>query len=159
MTHIDPTWSLEREIVLSKVLDAPRELVFAAWMSAEHLCRWFGPEGFGCNTHEMEAKVGGRWRFDLVAPNGHVFDNRVVFLQIEPPSLLVFDHGRDVDDDPDRFRVTLTFDEQSNKKTVLTLRQLHPTAERRSTGIGFGAVELGYQTLDKLGRFLAEARV
>jgi uncharacterized protein YndB with AHSA1/START domain len=70
------------------------------------------------------------------------------------PELLVFDHGSDKADDPDRFRVTITFDEQSDKKTVVTMRQLHPTKELRRVKIGFGAVELGYQTLDKLAEHL-----
>ncbi len=67
---------------------------------------------------------------------------------------MVLDHGADVDDDPARFRVTLTFDEQADGKTVSTLRQLHPTAEQRQAGIGFGAVELGLQTLQKLAQHL-----
>ena len=50
--------------------------------------------------------------------------------------------------------MTVTFDVQSDGKTVLTMRQLHPTAKQRDAGIGFGAVELGYQTLDKLARHL-----
>ena len=66
------------------------------------------------------------------------------------------DHGLDQDDDPGRFRMTITFDEQSNGKTVVTLRQLHPTAARRAAVIGFGAVELGLQTLDKLAAHVAE---
>jgi uncharacterized protein YndB with AHSA1/START domain len=59
-----------------------------------------------------------------------------------------------VDDDPNRFRVTVTFDRQGDDKTVLTLRQLHPTEAQRDTTIDFGAVELGYQTLDKLAAYL-----
>ena len=54
--------------------------------------------------------------------------------------------------DPCRFRTTITFDEQSDGKTVVNLRQLHPTVEQRKTTIGFGAVEFGYQTLDKLAK-------
>jgi hypothetical protein len=53
--------------------------------------------------------------------------------------------GSDIDDDPARFRVTLTFDEQNDGKTVLTLRLLHPTSEQRAATVGFGAVELGMQ--------------
>lgn len=60
------------------------------------------------------------------------------------------DHGSDIDADPGRFRTTITFDAQSDGKTVLTLRQLHPSKDQRQAGIGFGAVEYGYQTLDKL---------
>ncbi len=57
-------------------------------------------------------------------------------------------------DDPERFRVTVTFDEQSDGKTVLTMRQLHPSRERRQAVIGFGAVEYGLQTLDGLNAWL-----
>lgn len=99
-------------------------------------------------------RVGGRLRFDMRGPDGKVWDNRIVFLEIKPHELLVFDHGSDKDDDPGRFHVTITFDEQSDKKTVMTMRQLHPTKEQRAIGIGFGAVELGYQTLDKLAEHL-----
>ena len=63
-------------------------------------------------------------------------------------------HGSGQDDDPISFHVTITFDAQSNGKTVLTMRQLHPSAERRNVVINFGAVEYGYQTLDKLARHL-----
>ena len=154
-TIADPTtWALDREIVLSRVYDAPRELVFRAWTDPDRIGRWFGPRGFRCAIHEMDVRVGGRWRFDLVAPNGHVYDNRVEYLEIVPNERLVFDHGADRDADPGRFRVTLTFDRQSDGKTVLTLRQLHPNKVQRDAGIGFGAVELGYQTLDKLGESL-----
>lgn len=148
---------LDREIVLSRVFAAPRELVFQAWTDAAHISRWFGPKGFITTTHEMDARVGGRWRFDMTAPDGTVYTNRVVFVEIRAPELLVFDHGADVDNDPGKFRVTLTFDAQRDGKTVLTLRQLHPSKAQRQAGIGFGAVEFGYQTLDKLAAHLGVA--
>jgi uncharacterized protein YndB with AHSA1/START domain len=147
-------WSLDREIVLSRVYEAPRELVFAAWTKEEHLTKWFGPKGFTTKTHECDVRVGGRWRFDMIAPDGTVYDNRMVYLEIKAPELLVVDHGHDKDDDDTRFRVTITFDEQSDKKTVVTLRQLHPTKAQRDAGVGFGAVEIGYTTLDKLAEHL-----
>jgi uncharacterized protein YndB with AHSA1/START domain len=103
-----------------------------------------------CTTHEIDLRPGGTWRFDMRAPNGTVYPNRIDFLEIRKPELLVFDHGTDKEDDPNRFRVTITFDTQSDGKTVLTLRQLHPSKVRRNAAIGFGAVEYGYQTLDKL---------
>lgn len=147
-------WPLDREIVLTQVFDAPRELVFDAWTKPEHLSRWFGPKGFTLTTHEADIRVGGRWRFVFHGPDGTNYDNRMVFLEIKRPELLVFDHGSDRDDDPDKFRVTVTFDAQSNGKTVVTLRQLHPTKELREQKIAFGAVELGQQTLEKLAAFL-----
>lgn len=152
--NADQAWALDREIVLSRVFDAPRELVFRAWTEVERFTRWFGPRGFTTHIHSADMRVGGTLRFDMLAPNGKCYDSRIVFLEIRPPELLVFDHGSDKDDDPERFRVTITFDEQSDKKTVMTMRQLLPTKELRSVKIGFGAVELGYQTLDKLAEHL-----
>ncbi|PZR13278.1 MAG: ATPase [Archangium gephyra] len=148
-------WSLDREIVLSRVLDAPRELVFKAWTDAEHVTKWFGPKGYTTETQEIDVRVGGRWRFVMTGPDGKRWDNRIVYLEIASPERIVFDHGRDLDDDATRFRVTLTFDQQSDGKTVVTLRQLHPTKAQRDAGIGFGAVEIGYTTLDKLGAYVA----
>lgn len=151
-TDLRTTWALDREIVLSRVINAPRSKVFEAWTKAEHLQKWFGPSGFTVENIECDVRVGGRWRFVMVAPDGTSFGNRMAFLEIVPPERIVVDHGSDVDDDPGRFRVTVTFDEQSDGKTVITLRQLHPTTEQRKATIGFGAVELGYQTLAKLAR-------
>jgi uncharacterized protein YndB with AHSA1/START domain len=147
-------WALDREIVLSRVIAAPRSLVFKAWTDPEHLPNWFGPAGFKVETQEIEIRAGGRWRFVFVAPDGTRYDNRMVFLKVEAPQLLEMDHGADKDDDPGRFRVIVTFDEQSDGKTVLTMRQLHPTRAQRDAKISFGAVEFGYQTLDKLANHL-----
>jgi len=154
-TVSDPTtWSLDREIVLVRVLDAPCDAVFAAWTDAEAFCEWFGPDGYSCTVQEMDVRPGGRAHFSMIAPDGTVLSGRFDYLDVVPGERLVMDHGSDADGDPDRFRVTVTFDEQGDGKTVLTLRQLHPTVERRATVIGFGAVELGLQTLQKLARHL-----
>lgn len=154
----DPTtWALDREIVLVRVLDAPRDVVFAAWTDAGAFCQWFGPDGFTCTVRAMDVHPGGRACFDMISPNGTVFASRFDYLEIVPGERLVMDHGSDVDDDPARFRVTVTLDEQDDGKTVLTLRQLHPTVEQRAAGIGFGAVELGLQTLRKLAQHLGVA--
>ncbi len=150
----ETTWSLDREIVLSRVFEAPRTLVFKVWTEREHISKWFGPRDFTTTTHEMDARVGGRWRFDMRASDGTVYTNRVTYLEIVPNERLVYDHGSDQDNDPNQFRVTVTFDEQSDKKTVVTMRTLLRSREERAVKIGFGAVELGYQTLDKLGEHL-----
>jgi len=151
-------WALDREIVLSRVISARRDVVFSAWTDARHLPNWFGPADFEIETKEIDIRVGGLWRFDMVAPNGRRFTNRMIFRRIERPTLIEFDHGTDDDDDPGQFRTTITFDEQSDGKTVITLRQLHPTKAQRDAGIGFGAVEYGYQTLEKLARYVEALR-
>ncbi len=157
-TVSDPTtWAIDREIVLVRVLDAAREAVFAAWTDADAFCQWFGPEGFTCRVQEMDVRPGGRARFEMITGDGTVLSNRFDYIEVVPGERLVLDHGSDADDDPARFRVTITLDEQADGKTVLTLRQLHPTVEQRDAKVGFGAVELGLQTMQKLARHLGAA--
>lgn len=148
------TWDIEREIVLCRVIAAPRERVFEAWTDPQQIVQWFGPDGFTVESLECDIRVGGRWRFIYTGPDGTRWDNRMVFRRIEAPRLIEMEHGSDKDDDPDRFYVTVTFDAQSNGKTVLTMRQLHPTKAQRDAGVGFGAVEYGEQTLGHLARHL-----
>ena len=151
------SWDIAREIVLSRVIAAPRERVFAAFTDPKQVVQWFGPVGFKIETLEIDIREGGRWRFIYTGPDGTRWDNRKVYTRIDPPYRIEMEHGSDKDNDPARFRVIITFDEQSDGKCVLTMRQLHPTAEQRKVGIGFGAVEFGYQTLDKLAKHLGAA--
>jgi uncharacterized protein YndB with AHSA1/START domain len=153
----NPATADDREIVLVRAFDATRDAVFAAWTDADAFCQWFGPEGFSCTVREMDVRPGGRARFDMTSGDGTVFTNRFDYLEVVQGERLILDHGSDVDDDPARFRVTITFDEQADGTTVLTLRQLHPTVEQRNEKIGFGAVELGQQTMQKLARHLGVA--
>ena len=110
------TWSLDREIVLTRVIAAPRDRVFAAFTSPT-IGEWFGPHGYGCTTHEFEARVGGRWRFDMFGPAGESLAEPDRVPRDRAGPRIVFDHGSDIDDDPERFRVTLTFDSQQDGKT------------------------------------------
>ena len=148
-------WPLDREVVISRLIDAPRTLVYAAWADPEQIQQWFGPDGMAIETREIDLRPGGVWRFDMVTRDGFRYTNRMVFLRMEAPAFIEVEHGSDQDDDPGRFRMLVTFDEQSDGKTVLTLRQMHPTRERRETVIGFGAVEYGGQTLNKLAAHVA----
>jgi uncharacterized protein YndB with AHSA1/START domain len=148
-------WPLDREIVLARVIDAPRESVFDAWTDPAQLAAWFGPTGWTIETHETDIRAGGSWRFDMIGPDGARHESRMTFLRIDRPRLIEVDHGSDKDDDPGKFRMLVTFDEQTDGKTVLTLRQMHPTRAQRDATVGFGAVEFAAQTLDKLAHHLA----
>jgi uncharacterized protein YndB with AHSA1/START domain len=150
-------WPIDREIVFGRVIDAPRDLVFAAWTDPKQIESWFGPEGMRIETKEILLQQGGIWRFDMIAPDGSRYKNRMAFLRIESPFLLEIEHGPDEDNSKSKFRMLVTFDEQGDGKTVLTLRQMHPSKEQRQETIGFGAVEYGGQTLEKLARHIAAA--
>lgn len=153
------SWSMDREIVLVKLLKHPRDKVFAAWTDPAALSQWFGPTGLSIETHEADIRAGGTWRFDMVGVfegREQRFPNLMRFVEIVPNERIVIDHGTPDPDDPHRFWVIVTFDEQADGKTVLTMRQLHPSRERRKAAVDFGAVEYGLQTLDGLGDWLGE---
>jgi uncharacterized protein YndB with AHSA1/START domain len=157
MVNLFEAWSLNREIVLVKLLNHPRDKVFTAWMDPKALAQWYGPAGLSIENREADIREGGFWRFDMVGVfegREQRFPNLMRFLEIVLNERIVMDYGTPDPDDPDRFRMTVTFDEQADGKTVLTMRQLHPSPERRQVVIGFGAVEYGLQTLDGLAAWL-----
>lgn len=150
-------WALDREIVLTRLYAHPISRVFAAWTDPDALAAWYGPDGLAIETIEADIRPGGHWRFDMVGVFEGVerrFANHMRFLDIVPEALIRVDYGSGAADDPDRFRMTVTFDAQGPDKTVVTLRQLHRSPERRREVIGFGAVEYGMQTLAALDRWL-----
>jgi uncharacterized protein YndB with AHSA1/START domain len=157
VTKLFETWSMDREVVLVKLLNHPRSKVFAAWMDPNALAQWYGPAGLRIENHEADIRTGGVWRFDMVGNfdgQEQRFENLMRFIDIVPNERIVVEYGTPADDDPDRFHMVVTFDEQADGKTVLTMRQLHPTPERRKAVIDFGAVEYGLQTMDGLVAWL-----
>lgn len=143
----------ERELVLERTFDAPRERVFDAWTDAAHLAHWFGPHGYTTTTHEADIREGGVWRYTMHGPDGTDYPSRMTYREVLRPARIVYDHGEDVDDDPDRFHVTVTFDDEGGR-TRLVSRMRFASAEQRDAKVRFGAVELGHQTMDRLAAWL-----
>lgn len=153
-TAADASATADREIVLSREFDAPRELVWRAYTDAAHAGNWWGPDGFTNTVHEMDVRPGGMWRFIMHGPDGTDYPNRITYREVAAPERLVFLHGEDVDDDPGAFDVTITFHDLGGGRTRVTQRMLFATAAQREGVISFGAVELGNQTLRKLAEYL-----
>ncbi|MBI5094947.1 MAG: SRPBCC family protein [Candidatus Hydrogenedentes bacterium] len=146
----------DREIVLTRVLDAPRELVWKAWTDPNHVAQWWGPNGFTNTIHEMDVRPGGVWRFIMHGPDGVDYPNRIVFIEVARPERLVYSHGGDVPDGPVDFHVTVTFDDIVGKTNV-TMRSIFPTAAARALVVEkYGAIEGGKQHLARLEEYLAE---
>lgn len=152
-TTPDASAAADREIVLSRELDAPRELVWRAYTDPAHAGNWWGPDGFTNTVHQMEVRPGGMWRFIMHGPDGTDYPNRITYREVVAPERLVFDHGEDVDDDPGAFDVTITFEDLGGR-TRVTQRMLFATAAQREGVVSFGAIELGNQTLRKLAEYL-----
>jgi uncharacterized protein YndB with AHSA1/START domain len=68
-----PASAVKREVVITRVFDAPRGLVFKAWTDPEHMARWWGPKGFTNPICELDARVGGAWRIVMRSPAGSAY--------------------------------------------------------------------------------------
>src|SRR5208283_3243052 len=85
-----PLDRMERELTLTRVFDAPRDLVWSAWTDPSHMARWWGPNGFTNPRCEMAVRVGGVIRIDMRGPNGIVYPMTGTFREVVAPERLVF---------------------------------------------------------------------
>src|SRR5215470_3223994 len=98
----------DREIVISRVIAAPRELVFGAFTDVRHLSRWWGPHGFTTTTRAFEFRVGGEWNFVMHGPDGTDYYEWISWTEIAPPERIALLHGESRGD-PNAFESVLTF--------------------------------------------------
>jgi uncharacterized protein YndB with AHSA1/START domain len=145
----------DREIVISRVISAPRALVFEAFTQVRHLSRWWGPEGFSTTTRSFEFRVGGAWDFVMHGPDGTDYQEWITWREIVPPERIALLHGESRDD-PNAFESVLTF-ELAGDATRLVMRTLFPTQELRDQAVEkYHAIEGGEQTLRNLAAYVAE---
>jgi uncharacterized protein YndB with AHSA1/START domain len=142
-----------REIVMSRMFDAPRERVWQAWTDAKQIVQWWGPDGFTNTLYEIDVRSGGVWRHMMHGPDGTDYPNRVVYKEVVKPERLVYWHGGDDKASSCQFHVTVRFEDVGGK-TKLTMTMLFETAEQREETVKFGVVEGGNQTLARLAEHL-----
>ena len=146
----------ERELVFTRVFDAPRSLVFRAWTEPEHVAQWWGPDGFTTTIYEMDVRPGGVWRFVMHGPDRVDYKNRIVFNEVVKPERLVYTHAGEEADEAVHFHVTVTFTDQGGK-TRLTMRMTFDMAEELERVVKqYGAIEGAKQHLGRLGQYLAK---
>lgn len=143
------------EIVLSRVFDAPRELVWKALTEPDHVKHWWGPNGFSTDIEVMDVRAGGAWKHTMIGPDGTKFPNKSVFVEVVKPERLVYTHGGGREDGKGaHFRATITLDDVGGK-TRVTLHSIFGSPEEREHVIReYGAIEGGTQTLGRLGGYL-----
>lgn len=146
------TTPTDREIVLTRVFDAPRQLVFDAFSKPELLKRWFGPRGWSLTVCEVDLKVGGGFRFILRGPDGRDMGMRGDYRELAPPDRSV--HMESFDDYPGEAQVTAAFVEQGGK-TTMTATLLYPSKEVRDAVINSGMEHGAAESYDKLAELLA----
>jgi uncharacterized protein YndB with AHSA1/START domain len=144
-----------KAIVGSRVIDAPRALVWSVWTDPKHLAQWWGRDGFSTTTSAFDFKAGGVWRFVMHGPDGRDYENRITFDKIVRPERLEYHHGGGDDVEPVQFRTTVTFEDLGGK-TKVTLRGVFPSAEERARVIkDYGADKGLVQTLARLDAYAA----
>src|SRR5262245_20271510 len=145
----------DREIVISTVIDAPRELVFEAFTAVRHLSRWWGPDGFTTTTRSFEFRAGGVWDFVMHGPDGTDYAEWITWREIVPPERIALLHGES-GDDPNAFESELTF-EAAGEQTRIVMRTVFPTKDLRDEAAEkYHAIEGGEQTLSNLAAYVAE---
>lgn len=150
-----------REIVIERVFDAPRELVWEAWTNPEHVAHWWGPKGFGGAACELDLRVGGAFRLDLCAPDGSVYPCVGTFREIVKHERIVYE-GEATEGHPcgagipPRATVTVNFAERSGK-TQLTLHTRFESAESREAAADARFVVSWEEAMERLAEELLKS--
>lgn len=142
----------DRTMVISRVIKAPVAVVWGAWMNAETLPQWWGPDGYSCRTTRIDLREGGEWVFDMIGPDGTVFPNHHRYTVVQPEARIEYTlHWGE--NGPKHADALAEFTDEGGV-TRVTLRMVFNTSKEFADAKGFGAVELGLQTLGKLARFV-----
>jgi uncharacterized protein YndB with AHSA1/START domain len=145
------TMPSDREVVLTRVFDAPRRLVFEAMTKPEHLKNWFGPHSCPLVEAQVDFRVGGTWRYILRGADGRSMGMKGVYREIAPPDRLVSTES--FDDYPGESLNTVTLTEQDGK-TTLQVRVLYESQEIRDAVLSSGMEHGAGETYDRLADHL-----
>jgi Uncharacterized conserved protein len=140
-----------REIVIERLLNAPRELVWKVFTEPHHIKNWWGPNGFTNTIFQMDVKPEGVWDFIMHGPDGRDYKNKNIFKEVVKPERIVYEHVS-----APKHVTTITFTEKENK-TLLKWRMIFDTVEEKENTIKvFKADEGLKQNVDKLERYLTD---
>ena len=142
----------DRELLVTRTLNAPIDLVWEAWTNPEHIAKWWGPNGFTNTITTMDMKPGGEWILTMHGPDGKDYKNKSIFKEVIPQKKIVFDHIAP------NFTATIEF-EARGEQTHLTWYMLFETAEQFIQVVKtFKADEGLKQNIDKLNAYLAQMK-
>lgn len=147
-----PVKNKSNELKITRVYDAPLQIVWDAWNDPEQAAQWWGPRGFTITTHSKDLKAGGHWHYTMHGPDGGEYANKTKYLEVEEYAKLVYDHGGNDEQKP-LFRVTVLFS-GSNGKTTMDMTMTLPTAEAAEQTRGFIKKAGGDTTWDRFTEYL-----
>ena len=145
----------DNELIISRLLNAPQQLVWEAWTDPKHIIHWLGPNGFTNTFINCDTRTGGSWRYTMHGPDGRDYPNKIVFLEVVKPERLVYKHSGEDDTEDVSFSVTITFEPVGNKTQVTMTSVFSSPAELQKVIREYGAEEGGKQTLTRLDSYVA----
>ncbi len=141
-----------RELSISRLINAPRELVWEAWTNPEHIQHWWGPIGFKSTISKMDVKPDGVWEFVMHGPDGTDYKNKHIYLELEKPEKIVMRH-----ESFPPFVMTATF-EAKGDKTFVSIHSLFESAEQLADVIKVFKADTGMvQNMDRLETYVTSA--
>jgi uncharacterized protein YndB with AHSA1/START domain len=114
----------EKVVTSSRIFNSPIEKMFRAWTDPKHLQVWWGPKGFTNTFHEYDLRTGGEWHFIMHGPEGGNYQNDCIFLKIEKPNLIIWDHIS-----PPVFQIEVSFEEKGTDQTMVIFKMVFRTEE------------------------------
>ena len=147
----------QSDMVISRIVAAPRVLVWQAMTHPQQVGQWWGPEGFTTSTSEMDVRPGGRWMHIMRGPDGVEYPNTITFTTVEPLYKLAFTNcGGRKGGEEITFNSQWIFEELAANQTRVTICMTFASAgERDRVIINYGALEGGKQTLARLDAWAA----
>jgi uncharacterized protein YndB with AHSA1/START domain len=143
----------DRELIITRKLDAPVELVWEVWTDPKHIANWWGPDGFTNTISLMDVVAGGEWDLVMHGPDGTDYKNKSIFKEIIPFKKIVYDHVSGP-----KFTATIEFEEQG-EQTVIKWHMLFETAEQFIQVVKtFKADEGLRQNIEKLNSYLVKMK-
>ncbi len=143
----------DRQLMVSRLIEGPRDLVFEAFTEVRHLSQWWGPKGFTTTTRTFEFSKGGVWEFTMHGPDGTDYPNWIQWTEIRAPEVIVLRHGEGPDD-PEQFSSTFFFEERTDGTQVILRSEFKTKTLRDRAAEEYGAIEGGNQTLESLGTYV-----
>jgi uncharacterized protein YndB with AHSA1/START domain len=153
LDKLDEVLAGGRQMIATRVFDAPRDLVYSMFIDPEHLSNWWGPRGFRTTTIAMDARPGGEWVHTMRGPDGRDYPNKVVYVEVARPERLVYDHVS-----KPLFRGSAVFTEKDGKTEVKFSIEFASAEMCEQIGKEFGAVRGQIDTLDRLAEALETMR-
>ena len=142
----------DREIVMTRVFDAPRDLVFEAHSSCEHLSRWWGPRRYEITSCEMDFRPGGAWRIVHRGPDGEEYGFRGEYREIVRPERIVWTF--EFEGMPGSVSVETMTLEEHDGKTTFTATSVYRSVQERDAMLQSGMEEGAAETMDRLDDYL-----